>query len=38
VRIEKRKKLQPFIKWVGGKRELLFQIAPLVPEKFNDFF
>ena len=25
---------KPFLKWVGGKRQLLADIAPLVPEKF----
>ncbi len=38
MRIEKRKKLQPFIKWVGGKRGLLSQILPLFPKNFDNFF
>jgi DNA adenine methylase len=29
---------RPFIKWVGGKRGLLSQIIPQVPEKFNNYF
>jgi len=31
------KKVQPFIKWVGGKRGLLSQIIPLLPKKFNNY-
>ncbi len=31
-------KYQPFVKWVGGKRGLLSQIIPLVPEEFNNYF
>lgn len=31
-------KIQPFVKWVGGKRGLLSQIIPLLPEKFNNYF
>jgi DNA adenine methylase len=31
-------KIQPFVKWVGGKRGLLSQITPLLPEKFNNYF
>ena len=29
---------QPFIKWVGGKRNLLKQLLPLFPKKFNNYF
>jgi DNA adenine methylase len=32
------RKFQPFVKWVGGKRGLLSQIVPLVPEEFNNYF
>jgi len=32
------KQYQPFIKWVGGKRNLLEQILPLFPQKFNNYF
>ncbi len=31
-------KIQPFIKWVGGKRGLLSQIVPLLPKEFNNYF
>ena len=31
-------KIQPFIKWVGGKRGLLSQILPLLPKEFNNYF
>jgi DNA adenine methylase len=31
-------KIQPFVKWVGGKRGLLPQITPLLPKKFNNYF
>ena len=29
---------QPFIKWVGGKRGLLSQLIPLLPNSFNNYF
>ncbi|MFT5992330.1 MAG: DNA adenine methylase [Flavobacteriales bacterium] len=28
----------PFIKWVGGKRQLLSQLEPLVPKRYNRYF
>ncbi|NER33157.1 MAG: hypothetical protein F6J93_03640 [Oscillatoria sp. SIO1A7] len=28
----------PFLKWVGGKRALLGQIEPYLPEKINRYF
>ena len=31
-------KIQPFVKWVGGKRGLLPQITPLLPKEFNNYF
>ena len=31
-------KYQPFVKWVGGKRGLLSQIIPLIPQEFNNYF
>jgi len=31
-------KIQPFVKWVGGKRGLLSQITPLLPKNFNNYF
>ncbi len=30
------KKYQPFVKWVGGKRGLIPQIMPLLPNEFNN--
>ena len=30
-------KMQPFIKWVGGKRGLLEQLLPLFPQKFENY-
>ena len=29
---------RPFVKWVGGKRGLLTQLLPLVPERFRNYF
>ena len=29
---------QPFLKWAGGKTQLLSQFEPLFPKKFNRFF
>ncbi|VEU62057.1 adenine-specific DNA methyltransferase [Mesomycoplasma dispar] len=38
MKIENRKnKINPVLKWVGGKRQLLDRIIPLVPEKFNNY-
>ena len=31
-------KAQPFVKWVGGKRQLLSQFAELFPKKFENYF
>lgn len=31
-------KLKPFIKWVGGKRQLLDQIKPYLPKTFNKYY
>ena len=31
-------KIQPFVKWVGGKRGLLSQMLPLLPKEFNNYF
>ncbi|MDD3054745.1 MAG: DNA adenine methylase [Aliarcobacter sp.] len=36
--IIKNNEYQPFVKWVGGKRGLLTQIIPLLPQKFNNYF
>ena len=30
--------VQPFLKWAGGKRQLLSQIRPLLPKKFNCYY
>ena len=30
--------IKPFVKWVGGKRQLLPQIMNRVPEKYNTYF
>ncbi|NPA03382.1 MAG: DNA adenine methylase [Epsilonproteobacteria bacterium] len=32
------RKVKPFLKWVGGKRNLLPQLLPLTPKKFNTYF
>ncbi len=31
-------KLQPIVKWAGGKEQELKYILPTVPERFNDFY
>ena len=28
----------PFLKWVGGKRQLLSQLLPFFPDKFHDYY
>jgi DNA adenine methylase len=38
VELERKKELRPFIKWVGGKRQLLSAIDELVPEHYNRYF
>ena len=30
--------IAPFIKWAGGKRQLLAQIRERMPEKFNNYY
>ena len=30
--------LKPILKWVGGKRQLLDRIIPLIPKDFNTYF
>ncbi|WP_036451775.1 DNA adenine methylase [Mycoplasma buteonis] len=30
--------MQPFVKWVGGKRQLLHEIEKRLPEKYNNYF
>ena len=29
--------VKPFLKWVGGKRQLLADIVPLVPDEFSRY-
>lgn len=31
-------KAQPFVKWVGGKRQLIEQFQKLFPKEFNDYY
>lgn len=30
--------VKPILKWVGGKRQLLSEISPMIPEKFNKYY
>ena len=30
--------ISPFVKWAGGKRQLLPQIKERMPEKYNNYF
>ena len=30
--------MQPFVKWVGGKRQLLEEIFKRLPKSYNDYF
>ncbi len=30
--------IEPFVKWAGGKRQLLSQIKERMPEKYNDYY
>ena len=30
--------MQPFIKWAGGKRQLLPEIMDRLPKEFNDYY
>jgi len=30
--------VSPFVKWAGGKRQLIEQLTPLFPKKFNRYF
>lgn len=36
--VTKNKLLRPFLKWAGGKRQLLPEIRRFVPKKFNTYF
>ena len=31
-------KIAPFVKWAGGKRQLLTHIRERMPEKFNTYY
>ena len=31
-------KAKPFVKWVGGKRQLISQFESLYPQQFNNYF
>lgn len=30
--------IAPFVKWAGGKRQLIPQIRERMPEKYNDYY
>jgi DNA adenine methylase len=38
VKSDNTKKAKPFLKWVGGKGQLLTQFESLLPKKFNSYF
>lgn len=38
MKIKNTKKVKPFLKWVGGKGQLLEQFELLFPEKYNSYF
>lgn len=31
-------KMNPFVKWVGGKKQLLPRLMERVPQRFNTYF
>ena len=31
------KKINPILKWAGGKRQLIPEIIKILPEKFNNY-
>lgn len=33
-----KKELRPFTKWVGGKRQLIFELDSLLPKSFNTYY
>jgi len=36
--MKKNKLIAPFLKWVGGKRQLMPAIKELIPKKYNDYY
>lgn len=36
--VEKRRKMEPFVKWAGGKRQLLERLNARLPENFNTYY
>ncbi len=38
MKIDISKKAKPFLKWVGGKTQLLTQLDALFPQKYNSYF
>ncbi|MFH0733130.1 MAG: DNA adenine methylase [bacterium] len=38
LKVQSNKLLQPFVKWAGGKRQLLPDIRIYIPTKFNTYF
>lgn len=30
--------MKPFVKWVGGKRQLLPEIEMMIPESYNTYY
>ncbi|WP_277869726.1 DNA adenine methylase [[Mycoplasma] phocidae] len=38
LEIPEKNKLLPFVKWAGGKKQLLNEIKKYMPEKFNNYY
>lgn len=38
VEVAEKGKACPFVKWVGGKRSILHEILPRVPQEFGDYY
>ena len=34
----KKRSLSPFVKWAGGKRQLLSQIKERMPKEYNNYY